>query len=141
MFLNLAALRALSRARAVLIAEVVDDGITVAALARQAAMPRGRFIAAFSALYGTTPHQARIAARLDRAQQLLRRGEAVTDVCMAVGCTSLGSFSAAFKQRTGLSPSQWQRAQRTLVQVAARRPMVGGCFGLLTALPPNALRR
>lgn len=95
----------------------------------------------FAALYGSTPHQMRIAARLVRAQRLLRQGDAVTDVCMAVGCTSLGSFSTAFKQQTGLAPSQWQSAQRRMVQVPARRPIVGGCFGLLTALPATAFRR
>lgn len=143
MVIDRVTLRALSRARDLLVAstEELDDAVTIAALAKQAAMPRARFIAVFAALYGATPHQLRIAVRLQHAQRLLRRGDAVTDVCMAVGCSSLGSFSAAFKHKTGLSPSHWQKAQRTSVLVPAPRPIVGGCFGLLTALPADAFRR
>jgi AraC-like DNA-binding protein len=59
--------------------------------------------------------------RIERAKALLRRGDrSVTDVCMAVGCTSLGSFSARFTELVGETPTAYRaRDHRGLTRVPA----------------------
>jgi hypothetical protein len=64
--------------------------------------------------------------RLARAKERLRAGAAVTDVCLDVGFSSLGSFSQLFHRRVGVSPSRYQREVRTLVQV----PMLYALFSI-----------
>ena len=89
----------LCRARDML-REVDDCPLTIDDVAREAAMSPFHFIRQFSALFGVTPHQFRIQARLDRARHLLALGDdSVTDICMEVGFSSLGSFSALFARR------------------------------------------
>ena len=69
--------------------------LDVAALARAALMSTAHFSRQFRAAYGETPYAYLMTRRIERAKALLRRGDlSVTEVCMAVGCTSLGSFSA-----------------------------------------------
>jgi AraC-like DNA-binding protein len=71
------------------------------------------FIRQFEALFGVTPHQYRIQARLDLAKQLLASGQySVTDVCMEIGFSSLGSFITLFAQRVGEAPSAYRRRIR-----------------------------
>jgi len=65
------------------------------------------FIRQFEAVFGATPHQFRIQTRLDRAKQLLALSDySVTDVCLEVGFSSLGSFSDLFARRVGAPPSR-----------------------------------
>jgi AraC-like DNA-binding protein len=110
---------------------------TVGRLARELGMSPFRFIRVFEALFGTTPHQARIAGRIDRAQQLLASSEtSVTCVCMEVGFSSLGSFSSSFSRRVGRSPSAYRRHARGLGPEA----LTPGCITLLTQLPAGTLR-
>ena len=69
-----------------------------------------QFIRRFKALFGATPHQLRIAARIDRARRLLALTDrAVTDVCFEVGCSSLGTFSTRFTELVGVPPSAYRR--------------------------------
>src|SRR5215475_11074451 len=83
--------------------------LDVAALARTALMSTAHFSRQFRAAYGETPHGYLMTRRIERAKLLLRRGDlSVTDVCMAVGCTSLGSFSARFTQLTGETPTAYR---------------------------------
>jgi AraC-like DNA-binding protein len=83
--------------------------LDVAALARTALMSTAHFARQFRAAYGETPHGYLMTRRIERAQLLLRRRDmSVTDVCMAVGCTSLGSFSARFTQLTGETPTSYR---------------------------------
>ena len=71
--------------------------LDVPAMARQALMSPSHFSRQFRAAYGETPYSYLMTRRIERAMALLRRGDlSVTDVCMEVGCTSLGSFSARF---------------------------------------------
>ena len=94
-----------------------------------------QFIRRFKALFGETPHQLRIAARIDRARRLLALTDrAVTDVCLDVGFSSLGSFSALFARRVGRSPSAY-RAEVRATTSPSERPAVlyPGCLNLMGA--------
>jgi len=83
--------------------------LDVAAVARAALMSTGHFSRQFRAAYGETPYSYLMTRRIERAKALLRRGDmSVTDVCMAVGCTSLGSFSARFTRLGGETPTAYR---------------------------------
>ncbi|MFG2653223.1 helix-turn-helix transcriptional regulator [Streptomyces sp. NPDC048436] len=83
--------------------------LDVPALARDALMSSGHFSRSFRAAYGETPYSYLMTRRIERAKALLRRGDlSVTDVCMEVGCTSLGSFSSRFTELVGESPSAYR---------------------------------
>ncbi|MER6916871.1 helix-turn-helix transcriptional regulator [Streptomyces sp. NPDC000594] len=83
--------------------------LDVPALARVALMSAGHFSRSFRAAFGETPYSYLMTRRIERAKALLRRGDlSVTDVCMAVGCTSLGSFSSRFTELVGESPSAYR---------------------------------
>lgn len=88
--------------------------LDVASLARTALMSPGHFARSFRAAYGETPYGYLMTRRIERAKALLRLGElSVTEVCVAVGCTSLGSFSASFTRLVGMPPSAYRTASRT----------------------------
>ena len=83
--------------------------LDVAALARAALMSPAHFSRQFRAAYGETPYAYLMTRRIERAKLLLRRRDmSVTDVCMAVGCTSLGSFSARFTELVGETPTAYR---------------------------------
>ena len=83
--------------------------LDVATLARTALMSPAHFSRQFRAAYGETPYAYLMTRRIERAKALLRQGNvSVTDVCLAVGCTSLGSFSARFTQLTGETPTGYR---------------------------------
>lgn len=83
--------------------------LDVPALARAAHMSPGHFSRSFRAAFGETPYGYLMTRRIERAKALLRRGDmTVTEVCFAVGCTSLGSFSSRFTELVGESPSAYR---------------------------------
>lgn len=83
--------------------------LDVGALARTALMSAGHFSRLFRQSYGETPYQYLMTRRIERAMALLRRGDlSVTEVCLAVGCTSLGSFSSRFTELVGETPSAYR---------------------------------
>ena len=82
--------------------------LDVPAMARAALMSPAHFSRRFRAAYGETPYSYLMTRRIERAMALLRQGTSVTDTCMAVGCTSLGSFSSRFTEIVGESPSQYR---------------------------------
>jgi AraC-like DNA-binding protein len=85
------------------------EPLDVPALARVALMSTGHFARSFRAAFGETPYSYLMTRRIERAKALLRRGDlSVTDVCVAVGCTSLGSFSSRFTELVGESPSAYR---------------------------------
>ncbi|XIE81889.1 helix-turn-helix transcriptional regulator [Streptomyces sp. SBR177] len=85
------------------------EPLDVPALARAALMSAGHFQRSFRAAYGETPYSYLMTRRVERAKALLRRGDlSVTEVCFAVGCTSLGSFSTRFTELVGESPSAYR---------------------------------
>jgi AraC-like DNA-binding protein len=83
--------------------------LDVPALAKAAYISPSHFSRRFRAVYGETPYSYLMTRRMERAKALLRGGDiTVTEVCVAVGCTSLGSFSARFTQLVGVSPSAYR---------------------------------
>ncbi|WP_202610958.1 helix-turn-helix transcriptional regulator [Herbidospora solisilvae] len=83
--------------------------LDVPALAKAALMSPGHFSRSFRAAYGETPYSYLMTRRIERAKALLRNSDmSVTDVCFAVGCTSLGSFSSRFTELVGESPSAYR---------------------------------
>ncbi len=83
--------------------------LDVADLARAALMSTAHFSRQFRAAYGETPYAYLMTRRIERAKALLRNGDlSVTEVCLAVGCTSLGSFSARFTQLVGRTPTAYR---------------------------------
>ena len=85
------------------------EPLDVPALAAGALMSAGHFSRLFREAFGETPYSHLMTRRVERAKELLRRGElSVTDVCIAVGCTSLGSFSSRFTELVGETPSAYR---------------------------------
>ena len=83
-------------------------------------MSPAHFSRRFRATYGETPYTYLMTRRIERAKALLRQGMSVTDACVAVGCTSLGSFSSRFTEIVGETPSQYRaRDHRDLETVPA----------------------
>jgi AraC-like DNA-binding protein len=77
-------------------------------MARSALMSPAHFSRKFRAAYGETPYSYLMTRRIERAKALLREGVSVTDACVAVGCTSLGSFSSRFSEIVGMTPTQYR---------------------------------
>ena len=85
------------------------EPLDVPRLAREAHMSPGHFQRSFKEAFGETPYSHLMTRRIERAQALLRLGRlSVTEVCMEVGCTSLGSFSARFTELVGETPSAYR---------------------------------
>jgi transcriptional regulator GlxA family with amidase domain len=83
--------------------------LDVPSLARAALMSPAHFSRQFRTAYGETPYAYLMTRRIERAEALLRQGDlSVTEVCLAVGCTSLGSFSARFAEVVGESPTAYR---------------------------------
>jgi AraC-like DNA-binding protein len=100
-------------------------------------MSQYHFIRLFKAVFGETPKQCQLRARLERAKHLLMLTEtSVTDICMEVGFSSLGTFSTVFARRLGVSPSTYRKSSRSLGTVPGRMPkqLIPGCFSLMGAV-------
>jgi AraC-like DNA-binding protein len=122
----------LCRAREAL--QDVDADVTVATLARAARLSRSQFITRYRTVFGNTPHQTRMRARLERAKWLLATSElTVTEVCMAVGCSSLGSFSRLFRMRCGESPQGFRNRMATLAESIRFAQLAPHCLPLMAA--------
>jgi AraC-like DNA-binding protein len=84
--------------------------LDVEALARGVHMSAGHLSRQFKLTYGESPYSYLMTRRIERAKALLDRGDlSVTEVCFAVGCSSLGTFSTRFTELVGLSPSAYRR--------------------------------
>ena len=84
--------------------------LDVEALARGAHMSAGHLSREFKLAYGESPYSYLMTRRIERAMALLRRGDlSVTEVCFAVGCSSLGTFSTRFTELVGMPPSTYRR--------------------------------
>jgi AraC-like DNA-binding protein len=88
--------------------------LDVEALARGVHLSAGHLSREFRAAFGESPYSYLMTRRIERAMALLRRGDlSVTEVCFAVGCQSLGTFSTRFAELVGMPPSEYARRART----------------------------
>lgn len=73
-------------------------------------MSAGHFSREFRRAYGESPYAYLMTRRIERAMALLRRGDlSVTEICFAVGCSSLGTFTTRFTELVGVSPGAYRR--------------------------------
>lgn len=96
------------------------------------------FIRLYKSVFGETPHQQQSATQIERAKRLLiLTDDTVTDVCMTVGFSSVGSFSALFRRRMGASPTEFRRRYRRGGPPLPELPreMVPGCLTLMGRIP------
>jgi len=114
---NLAHLR---RARDLIDREYAKP-LDVPTMAAKALMSPAHFSRLFRAAYSETPYSYLMTRRIERAQALLRDGMSVTDACMAVGCTSLGSFSSRFAEIVGMTPSEYRGREHDAVNAMPTR--------------------
>lgn len=111
---EIATLTHLRRARDLMDREYARP-LDVPQMARHALMSPAHFSRQFKAAYGETPYGYLMTRRIERAMALLREGMSVTDACMAVGCTSLGSFSSRFTELVGVTPSVYRSGSHEAV--------------------------
>ncbi|MFI6368874.1 helix-turn-helix transcriptional regulator [Nocardia sp. NPDC050630] len=98
-------------------------------LAAAAGVSKYHFLRAFAAVYGVTPAAYLAERRIERAQDYLRATNlTVTEVCMLVGYSSLGSFSSKFRQLVGVTPSEYQ------AKFADGAPRIPGCYVFMHGL-------
>ncbi len=90
--------------------------LDVPEMARVALMSPAHFSRTFRDVYGETPYTYLMTRRIERAKAFLRQGMSVTDTCMAVGCTSLGSFSSRFTEIVGETPSHYRARDHEATQ-------------------------
>ena len=91
--------------------------LDVPAMARTALMSPAHFSRKFRAAYGETPYSYLMTRRMERAKAFLRQKMSVTETCVAVGCTSLGSFSSRFTEIVGETPSQYRGRDHGAIEV------------------------
>ncbi|MFT4049633.1 MAG: helix-turn-helix transcriptional regulator [Solirubrobacterales bacterium] len=93
------------------------EPVTVEQLAKEALMSPAHFSRSFRAAYGETPYTFLMTRRIERAKALLREDNlSVTEVCLEVGCTSLGSFSARFTELTGVTPTAYRELDHEAIK-------------------------
>jgi AraC-like DNA-binding protein len=104
-------------------------------IAAVAGVSKFHFLRCFAETYGITPAQYLAERRIERAQDLLRNTNlTVTEVCIAVGYSSLGSFSSRFRDLVGMSPSSYQASF-----AATGSPRIPGCFIFMHGLSDRRL--
>ena len=110
-----------------LIDRAYGEPLDVPALAQAAFASEAHFIRSFHAAFGETPHRYLQRRRVERAQALLREtDDTVTEISLAVGFRSPGSFSTAFRTLVGTPPSEYRAAWR-----ARSEPAIPGCHTLM----------
>jgi AraC-like DNA-binding protein len=126
-------------ARHLLRAKDLADGrysepLTVADLAREAGLSPAHFSREFRRAFGEAPHQYLLTRRLERAASLLRNTDrTATDICFAVGLTSLGSFTTSFRRVYGRSPLEY----RDSFPPARRHIRIPDCIARAYGRPQN----
>ena len=105
------------------------EPLDVRALARVANVSEAHFIRSFRAVFGETPHHYLQRRRVERSMFLLREpGRSVTEICVEVGFTSLGTFSRTFREIVGETPTEYREGHGPMLapncfQMAATRPV------------------
>ena len=96
------------------------EPLDVEALARGVNMSAGHLSRQFKLAYGESPYSYLMTRRIERAMALLRRGDlSVTDVCFAVGCSSLGTFSTRFTELVGMPPSVYRESKKAQAEIVS----------------------
>ena len=110
------------------------EPLTVADMARAAGLSRAHFSREFRRTFGEAPHQYLLTRRLERAAALLRNTDrSVTEICFAVGLTSVGSFITSFRRVHGMAPV----AYRAAFPPARRHIRIPECVALAYGRPQN----
>ena len=105
------------------------EALDIEAMARSVHLSRAHFIRSFKEAFGETPHRYLQRRRIERAMWMLRVDDRpVTEVCLDVGFSSLGTFSRTFHEVVGVSPSAYRRRARAEPEKAAQRAYVPGCY-------------
>lgn len=106
-----------------------EENINAGDIADEACYSKFHFLRTFKGIYGRTPHQYLIHVRVEAAKKLLARGVSVTEACMTVGFESMGSFTALFKRRIGVTASEFRREQIARNQKMREHPLtfIPGC--------------
>lgn len=107
------------------------DPLDVPAMAQRALMSPAHFSREFKRAYGETPYSYLLTRRIERAMHLLRAGESVTDTCMQVGWSSLGSFSSRFTEIVGESPSAYREREHNDTE------SIPACIAKVLLRPPR----
>jgi len=105
--------------------------LDVPTMAAHALMSPAHFSRLFRAAYGETPYNYLMTRRIERAMALLRGGASVTEACMAVGATSLGSFSSSFTQIMGETPTAYASRGHSAVEAMPE------CMARFQTRPPG----
>jgi AraC-like DNA-binding protein len=117
-----------------LLCQTEEDNFSIRHVAREVGMSPYHFIRLFKAVFGETPKQCQLQARLERAKYLLMLTDSsVTDVCMEAGFSSLGTFTYVFTQRVGMPPTVYRKKARSIMNHAGEIPdqFIPGCFSLM----------
>jgi len=113
------------------------DALDIEWLARSVNLSRAHFIRSFREPFGETPHRYLQRRRLERAMMLLRETDRpVTEICLDVGFTSLGTFSRTFRDVLGESPSEYRKRTQAAPR-AAIRAGVPGCIAMAWDRPSS----
>jgi AraC-like DNA-binding protein len=111
------------------------EPLDLAALAEVAGLSKYHFHRLFAATYGRSPAAYLSERRIERAQDLLRATNlTVTEICHAVGFSSLGSFSSTFRRIVGVTPTEFQRSY------ADGAPHIPGCYIFMVGLVERSAR-
>lgn len=113
-----------------------DTPIELRQIGAQAGFSRYHFIRLFSQAFGCTPHQYLMRKRISRAKALLAGSElSITEVCLAVGFQSLGSFSTLFHRCVGLGPRAYRRRMGARPRVASA--YIPACYLTMHGVEPD----
>jgi len=113
------------------LASCFDQHVGLAEAARQACLSPYHYHRMFVRAFGETPHDFLTRRRIDRAKQLLAQDHCpVTEVCLAVGYESLGTFSSRFRSLVGRSPSEFRQSLRRVFPAprVAQYRFIPACF-------------
>jgi AraC-like DNA-binding protein len=115
-----------------------EEWLMVPQVAREIGMSPYHFTRLFKAVFGETPKQCQLEARLEKAKHdLIATDTSITDICMEAGFSSLGTFSYVFARRVGMTPTSYRRKFRPLMNLPGEMPcqLIPGCFSLMSGSP------
>jgi AraC-like DNA-binding protein len=118
--------------------ETEERTFSIRQVAKEVGMSPYYFIRLFKAVFGETPKQCQLDARLEKAKHLLLVTDfSVTEVCLEAGFSSLGTFSYVFARRVGLAPTIYRQKFRSMMSSPGEIPsqLIPGCYSLMCGPP------